>query len=237
MWLDEINIHSTWDNFLTDERVEELRKIESAVGTDYTPVSGKVLRFMSLDLSNIKVVILGQDPYKPEGVATGRSFEPADVHSWNDKFRQVSLKNIVRLIYKTYNDIECYTDIPSYSSIAKEIKEGHFNIKEPSEWFDSLENQGVLFLNTTLTCKINESNSHKDIWLEFSDKLIQYISRSNPNLYWFLWGKDAISQLDNISCGRIYRSKHPMMCSEKYADDFLKGKCFKDTMKFINWLG
>ena len=237
MWLDKIKVHETWNAFLTDEIIDELNKIESLVGTDYTPTEDKVLRFMGLDLSAMSVVILGQDPYKPAGVATGRSFEPADVKSWNDKYRQVSLKNIIRLVYKTYAGIERYSDIPSYSEIVKKIKAGGFKIKEPADWFNSLEEQGVLFLNTTLTCKIDESNSHKELWAKFSDELLKYISKNNSSLYWFMWGKEAISKLDSIQCGRVYRSKHPMMCSEKYADDFLKSDCFKDTMRLINWLG
>lgn len=237
MWLDLINIDDSWKGFLTKEVIDELAKIENYVGNDYTPESSKVLRFMGLDLNKMKVVILGQDPYKPLGVATGRSFESANLYNWNDKFRQVSLKNIVRLIYKSLNNIEDYEDIPSYKEITSKIVNGDFNIKEPKEWFNSLEKQGVLFLNTTLTCRIGVSNSHKSSWDNFSKKLITYISTENPELYWFLWGKEAISNKEFIENGKVYTSNHPMMCSEKYEDDFLKGECFKDTKNIIDWLG
>lgn len=237
MLLEGLNIHDSWNDFLTEDIKKELDKIETKIGNDYTPSKEKVLRFLELDLMRCKVVILGQDPYKPLGVATGRAFEPADLKDWNDKFRQVSLKNIVRLIYKSTNGIEMYDEIPNFSDIQKKIDTGEFNIKQPTEWFNSLEEQGVLFLNTTLTCKIGESNSHKDIWKVFSDKLITYISHKNINLSWFLWGKEAISQIKNIRAGRLYTSNHPMMCSEKYTDDFLKSDCFKETSNKINWLG
>lgn len=237
MWLDLINIDDSWKGFLTKEVIDELTKIENSVGNDYTPGSSKVLRFMGLGLNKMKVVILGQDPYKPLGVATGRSFEPANLYNWNDKFRQVSLKNIVRLIYKSLNNIEDYEDIPSYKEITSKIVNGDFNIKEPKEWFNSLEKQGVLFLNTTLTCRIGVSNSHKSSWDNFSKKLITYISTENPELYWFLWGKEAISNKEFIENGKVYTSNHPMMCSEKYEDDFLKGECFRDTKNIIDWLG
>jgi len=237
MLLEGLNIHDSWNDFLTEDIKKELDKIEVKIGDDYTPSKEKVLRFLELDLMKCKVVILGQDPYKPLGVATGRAFEPADLKDWNDKFRQVSLKNIVRLIYKSTNGIELYEEIPNFSDIQKKIDTGEFNIKQPTEWFNSLEEQGVLFLNTTLTCKIGESNSHKDIWKVFSDKLITYISHKNTNLSWFLWGKEAISQIKNIRAGRLYTSNHPMMCSEKYTDDFLKSDCFKETSNKINWLG
>lgn len=236
--LDNVTIHPSWNEFLTDECKNELEIIEGKIGNDYTPSADKVLRFLSLDLNELKVVILGQDPYKPVGVATGRSFEPSNLNDWSDKFRQVSLKNIVRLIYKTYNQITEYDKIPNYSEI---IKDNNFVIKSPHDWFDSLENQGVLFLNTTLTCKIGLSNSHKDIWSHFSSELLKYISTKRPDLYWFLWGKESISNSSYIYTENedkyIIKSNHPMMCAEKYETDFLKSNCFEVTMDLINWMG
>lgn len=236
--LDNIVVHPSWNDFLTEECKEELSVIESKIGNDYTPSNEKVLRFLSLDLTSLKVVILGQDPYKPAGVATGRSFEPSNLNDWSDKFRQVSLKNMIRLIYKTYNHIEDYASIPSYSKLLKDNK---FVMLKPHDWFNSLEEQGVLFLNTSLTCKIGVSNSHKDIWKQFSDNLISYISNQRPDLYWFLWGTEAKSHLNKIVTNDkskyVYTSNHPMMCSINNEDDFLKNNCFKDTSDIINWLG
>lgn len=231
------NHHPSWDSFLTPDLLEELNKIEAAIGDDFTPNREKVLRFMNLDLQSRKVVILGQDPYKPENVANGRSFQPDNLEQWTAPFRQVSLKNMIRLLYRTYNNIENYSDIPAYKTIAEKIKKGEFEIKPPKEWFDSLEEQGVLFLNTYLTCKINESNSHKAIWDGFSKKLLTFISENNPNLYWFLWGSEATSNKPYIKKGILYESRHPMMCADKYEDDFLKCPCFKETMSIIQWLG
>ena len=70
---------------------------------------------MGLDINNIKVVILGQDPYKPEGIATGRAFQPSNLVFWSQKYRQVSLKNMLRLIHKNYFGIEEYSEIVPYS--------------------------------------------------------------------------------------------------------------------------
>lgn len=239
MWLDEVDVHSSWGEFLTKDVVNQLENIERLIGSDYTPNCHNVLRFMTLDIDKIKVAILGQDPYKPEGVANGRAFQPYDLEDWYDTFRQVSLKNIVRAIYKAYNDIEYYEDIPRYSEILQEIIMGDFNIKRPKDWFDSLENQGVLLLNTSLTCEIGESNSHEHLWRNFSNQLLRFISKSNPDIIWFLWGKSAINKLKyvgNINA-KAYVSNHPMMCSSKYKEDFLKSRCFKDTMHIIDWLG
>nr|WP_312579490.1 hypothetical protein [Sedimentibacter sp.] len=81
------------------------------------------------------------------------------------------------------------------------------------------------------------TGSHIEIWEPFSIKLLEFISNENKNINWFLWGKQAEDKKKYIKNGEFYISRHPMMCSEKYQDDFLKNECFKDTMNVINWLG
>lgn len=232
----ELVHHSSWDEFLTQDILDELLFISKAIGKEYTPSANNVLRFLKVDLNNVKVIIFGQDPYPSihngVKVATGRAFEPNDLISWNQKFRQVSLKNIIRLIYASYFDISNYSDIKSYSDI---IKDQSFKIKEPKEWFDSLEKQGVLFINTSFTTIINNKNVHKELWKPFTINLIKYLNK-NKNLYWFLWGQNAQEFKEYID-GTIYTCNHPMMCNVKYQNDFLKCKCFKDTMNIIDWLG
>lgn len=239
MWLSQIKVHKSWNEFLTDNVKAELESIEQKVGNNYTPQSELVLRFMEMDIDSIKVAILGQDPYKPAGIANGRAFQPSNLTNWGDTFRQVSLKNIVRAIYTAYNEIEEYEDIPNYSTIVSEIESGEFKLKQPVEWFNSLEKQGVLFLNTSLTCKIGESNSHEHIWRSFIPNVLRYIAKRNPDIIWFLWGKSAIDKLQYIGNieAKAYVSNHPMMCSIKYKEDFLKNPCFKNTMGIIDWLG
>ncbi|WP_210470325.1 uracil-DNA glycosylase [Sporosarcina sp. 6E9] len=231
-------VHSSWDSFITEEILAELKVIENEIGNNFNPSDpDKLLRFLSVDVDNVKVIWLGQDVYPAKGVATGRSFEVGGLNDWLEPFRQVSLKNIVRLIYKNYTGISDYKDIKKFSEIQKEIKNGSFQIKPPNNIFDSLENQGVLFLNTSFTCEVGEANSHKIIWRAFSKKVLNYISTKNPDIKWFLWGKEAISTKEDIPEGVFFESRHPMMCSEKYQDDFLKFDGFKATMSEINWLG
>lgn len=231
------NIHNSWNEFLTNEIVEELNNIEQKIGKNINPEQCNVLRFLQSDLQNIKAAILGQDPYPEKGRATGRAFEVGDLHSWNDKFRQVSLKNIMRLIYKGYNDINDYKDIKKFSEIQEEIKAGTFKVLPPNEIFSSWEKQGVLMLNTYLSVESGITGSHIAIWEPFSIKLLEFISNENKNINWFLWGKQAEDKKKYIKNGTFYISRHPMMCSEKYEDDFLRNNCFKDTMNIINWLG
>lgn len=232
-----INIHNSWNAFLTKEIVEELNNIEQRIGTNINPQQSNVLRFLQCDLKSLKAAILGQDPYPEKGRATGRAFEVGDLRSWNDKFRQVSLKNIIRLIHKGYNNINDYKDIKKFSEIQEEIKAGAFKILPPNEIFSSWEKQGVLLLNTYLSVEAGITGSHIAIWEPFSIKLLDFISNENKNINWFLWGKQAEDKKKYIKNGTFYISRHPMMCSEKYEDDFLKNNCFKETKDIINWLG
>lgn len=232
------SIHPSWSNFLTKERIDEIEHIEQQLGHHFNPTDkSKTLRFLELDLQHIKVVWLGQDVYPAKDVATGRAFEAGNISSWCEPFKQVSLKNILRLIHKTYHNITIYEDILPYSKIKEAIQEGTFKILEFKQWFDALEKQGVLFLNTSFTCNIGEPNSHKHLWINFSNELMTYIANERPDLIWFLWGNEAISKQAIIHQGLFYTSRHPMMCSQKYEHDFLKSNCFQETRNIINWLG
>jgi uracil-DNA glycosylase len=231
-------VHSSWNAFLTDPIIRMLGEIENKLGTNINPSRPEViLRFMTTDLEQVKIVWLGQDVYPAQGVATGRSFEVGGLTDWNSTFRQVPLKNIVRLIHKTYNEILEYKDIKGFKEIQTLINHGSFGILQPNEWFNSLEQQGVLFLNTSLTCEVGRPNSHKEIWEEFSHQVLTFITSARPDLIWFLWGKEAIANKSSLQSGILMESRHPMMCSEKYEDDFLKSECFKATKHMINWLG
>ena len=97
-------VHSSWKPFLTEEILDKLDEIGRKIGTDYNPDGeGVILRFLTTDLHKAKVIWLGQDVYPMKGVATGRSFEVGGLTDWTRPFRQVSLKNILRLLHKQYN--------------------------------------------------------------------------------------------------------------------------------------
>ncbi len=231
-------VHPSWDRFLSSEIREELADIEKKIGENFNPVNrNNILRFLTVDLDRVLIIWLGQDVYPAKGVATGRSFEVGTIQNWDDSFRQVSLKNIIRLIHKNYNGFEDYKEIKPFKDIQKEIRSGKFPVKQPKEWFNSLEEQGVLFLNSSFTCEIGNANSHKKIWESFSNKLLKFISVQRPDIIWFLWGNEAIAKKEFIQDGIFYESRHPMMCSEKYDNDFLKFDGFAATWDLINWLG
>lgn len=239
VFLDSIDIiDNSWNDFLNSEVVALLQDFEEKIfkeNTEYTPKSSNVLNFLKVPLSKTKVVILGQDPYPQKGVATGRAFEVGTLQSWNNKFSNISLKNIIRAIYFAYNN-----QYLKYSEIKNEIGKT-FHIKPPSELFIEWEKQGVLLLNTSFTCEIGKSNSHQKYWNTFTNLLLKYISKANFDIIWFLWGNNAKSIVSEINISNKIESMHPMMCynrPERDAD-FLFGKrnAFKETMDLINWLG
>lgn len=231
------NVNLSWNSFLSSDILIMLESIESQLEDSFSPEKYRVLRFLEIDPRALKIVILGQDPYPEKGKATGRAFEVGGLKTWNEPFRQVSLKNIVRLVYKTQKGIKSYDDIPKFSVISSEIKESKFRIADPPDLFECLEKQGVLFLNTCFTVYPGKPLSHIEFWKTFTESLLLWLSNFYPNLIWFLWGKNAQAFKPFIPNGNFYESRHPMMCSKTYPDDFLKSNCLFDTKNIVNWTG
>lgn len=236
-----VDYHKSWQTFMTDEKIEELTRILEEIGEFTNPPKERVLLFLEQDLNNIKCVIMGQDPYfqtfidpsgKESSIATGRAFEVNGLNSWLDTFNNNSLKNIVRLIYKTYN-----SELILFSAIREKIKENSFSIAAPNELFKLLEKQGVLLFNRYLSCERYKPNSHRKIWEGWSDELIEYISANNEGIDWFLWGKEAQKVEAYIQKGKIYKSNHPRLNNKIKEEDFLNSNCFKATKNKINWCG
>jgi len=241
-FLSNINIHKSWNSFLSDEVIALITKIEEAIDLNIsTPNTTLVLRFLEMDLSKIPVVILGQDPYPQEGVATGRSFEVNGLNSWHDKFRNVSLKNILRSIYKAKTG-----ETLKYSEILGKLNEGDrlpmdndFCILPPNKLFKYWwEKENVLLLNTALTCEIGKPNSHTKLWAPFTQLVLNFLAENNPNAIWFLWGNNAQKIVENISIKNKIETAHPMMCYQR-ENDILFGKInpFKESLKLVNWTG
>lgn len=227
-------INKSWEKFLTKDIIDELTIIESKIGNNYFPNTENVLRFMELDLNEIKYIIVGMEPYPssfeksgkiiPE--ATGRSFEIKSLLSktWSDKFKQSSLRNILKTIY--YNKTNEIIDL---ETLRKKIEQKEFEIKNPKEWFNNIEAQGVMFLNATLTVEAYNVDSHRKIWETFMIKLISYIEK-NSNVKWVLWGKPAQERIIPYIKDNYIISCHPRL------NDFIKENCFA-KMKDINWCG
>ncbi len=231
-------IDKSWIDFLTPHTIKLLQSIEKKIFNscnDYTPEAGRVLHFLTFPLDKAKVIILGQDPYPQKGVATGRAFEVGTLQSWNDPFKNISLKNIIRSIYYAYHNQHL-----KYNEI-KEILGESFIIQPPGQLFKNWEKQGVLLLNTSFTCETGKPNSHENIWYPFTQKLLDYIHQKNGSIIWFIWGNNAKCITSEIKINHKIESMHPMMCYNKPGreNDFLFGKVnpFVETKNMINWLG
>lgn len=215
-------------NFLRNR--PDLGEILREVRDDSTPSAEKVFR-AACPVDTIKVVILGQDPYPAPRAATGLAFEVNGLTDWRKPFRQVSLKNIVRLLHASYTGADPYET--SFGDILRQMDAGDFSILPPDRLFSYWAENGVVLLNTALTCKPGYPGSHAELWRPLMDDLICYVEDSVHPI-WFLWGKEA-QRHDFVR--HSYCSRHPMLCSRNWEDDFLKNPCFRETASMIDWLG
>ena len=173
MILMDVQIDETWKAVLKDEFTKpyfseavNLLKTEKSAGKIIYPPGSLIFNaFNTTPFNNVKVVILGQDPYHGPGQAHGLSFSvPTGIKP-----------------------------PPSLVNIFKEIK-NDIGIQMPKENGDLTHwaQQGVLLLNAALTVRAGEPFSHaKSGWAQFTDAVIQTISDKKENIIFLLWGKFA----------------------------------------------
>lgn len=190
------NINTDWKEIITKIlNSEKLGSIEEKLSEEYQNFEGlseiypkKELIFNAFNYFNfkdLKVVIIGQDPYHQPNQANGLCF------SVNDNIKiPPSLKNIFKEIYSNYN-----LELPNLTNGNLEY----------------LAKQGVLLLNNTLTVRQSSPNSHLQIWKGFSNEIINYILQNNENIVFLLWGNNAKKILKNkdIKNNYILEANHP----------------------------
>ncbi len=190
-------------------------KQEYASGKCFPP-KNQIFRALELtDFKDIKVVIIGQDPYHGDFQANGLCFSVSDA----------------------------VKAPPSLKNIFKEL-EDDLGIKKTTNELDSWAKQGVLLLNATLTVKAHSPNSHKDLgWEKFTDFIIKEISEKKENVVFVLWGAFAQKKEELIDSSKhfILKSVHPSPFSVyrgffgsrpfSKINDFLVSK----NLKTINW--
>lgn len=183
-------MHKSWEEIFKDyPKIDELNNLIEIINkkrltTTIYPPKEQVFRVFDLALEDIKVVILGQDPYHNPNQACGLSF------SVNDG---VALPKSLINIYKELHD-----DLG-----IKPSKTGNLE-----NWFK----QGVFLLNAVLTVEKNSPASHSKMgWENFTDYIIENISEKNENVVFVLWGSYARSKnkLINSSKHKIIESAHP----------------------------
>ncbi len=134
--------------------------------------------------ADLKVVILGQDPYHDDGQAHGLAF---------------SVRPGVKYP-------------PSLKNIFKELQEDLGCVPPESGCLETWAEQGVLLLNTVLTVRAHEAASHQKMgWEEFTDGVIKAVNRREKPVIFVLWGKPAQKKLALIDQSRhmVLQSAHP----------------------------
>ena len=161
------------------EKVKEEYQI-----TKCFPPKNQIFRAIELTpFDEVKVVIIGQDPYHNDNQANGLCF------SVSDKVKAP----------------------PSLKNIFKEL-EDDLGIKKTSNELEMWAKQGVLLLNATLTVRAHEANSHKDLgWEQFTDFIIKEISDKKENVVFVLWGAFAQKKAGLIDASKhfVIQSAHP----------------------------
>lgn len=218
------SLHSDWNELLDQEFSKPyFTQLSGFVNSAYLsakvyPPRQKVFSAFNFCLpSDLKVVIIGQDPYHQFDQANGLSF------SVSDGVRiPPSLKNIFK---------ELEQDIKGFNSPA-------------SGNLEAWAKQGVLLLNTVLTVEDSKPGSHRDSgWLQFTDAVIRTLSERKKNIVFLLWGNYAISKevLIDASKHLILKAAHP---SPLARGAFFGCKHFSKTNEYllssgqseINWL-
>lgn len=206
-------VGNNWDKILDEEYHKEyFKKIVKFINKEYKekeifPPKPRILRALSLtDYDDVKVVILGQDPYHGVGEANGLAFAVS-----NGVKLPPSLKNIYKELYddmgipvSNVGNLECW---------AKE---------------------GVLLLNAVLTVEKDKPASHKNLgWENFTDAIIKKLNEKDTPVVFILWGNFARSKKSFITNPKhlVIESTHPSPFSANYG--FFGSKPFSKTNKFL----
>ena len=213
----QVKIEKSWQEVLQTEfdkpyfeNLVGFVKQEYASNTIFPPAGQIFNAFNTCPFNNVKVVILGQDPYHGPGQAHGLCF------SVNDGIQfPPSLQNI-------FKEITSDLGIPA-------PKTGNL-----TRWVE----QGVLLLNATLTVRASQAGSHQGKgWEEFTDAVIKTISEKAENVVFILWGSYAIKKKSLINASKhcILTAPHPSPLSSYRG--FFGCKHFSQTNTYLTSKG
>lgn len=205
-------VNNNWDIILKDEYEKEyFKNLLNYINEEYNnktvyPLKENIFKALEYtDYNDIKVVILGQDPYHGEGEAQGLSF---------------SIPNNIKIT-------------PSLRNIFKELK-NDLNIERTNTDLSDWAKQGVLLLNAILTVCKDTPLSHKDKgWEIFTDEIIKKINEREEPVVFILWGNYARSKKKLITNKNHYviESAHPSPLSASRG--FFDSKPFSKTNNIL----
>ena len=183
-------MHESWKPILQSEfdqpYFKDLSKfLHSAYETKTIyPPKQQVFSAFTTDLNEVKVVIIGQDPYHGPRQANGLAFSVHD---------DIQLPPSLRNIFKEVHD-DVGAPMPTSGDLTRWAK------------------QGVMLLNNTLTVEAHMAGSHRGKgWETFTEHIIKYLNDNRPHLVFILWGRDARSKKPMIDQTKhfIIESAHP----------------------------
>lgn len=205
-------VNNNWDIILKDEYEKEyFKNLLNYINEEYNnktvyPLKENIFKALEYtDYNDIKVVILGQDPYHGEGEAQGLSF---------------SIPNDIKIT-------------PSLRNIFKELK-NDLNIERTNTDLSDWAKQGILLLNAILTVCKDTPLSHKDKgWETFTDEIIKKINEREEPVVFILWGNYARSKKKLITNKNHYiiESAHPSPLSASRG--FFDSKPFSKTNNIL----
>ena len=164
-------------------------RAELAAGRSYLPAGDHVLRAFSRPMSEVKVLIVGQDPYPTPGHPVGLSFSVAP-----------GVRPIPRSLSNIYTELAADLEIPPAP---------HGDL---TPWFD----QGVLLLNRVLTVEPGRSGSHRGKgWEQVTQQAIEALTQRGGPLVAILWGRDARSLVPMLGDVPSIESAHPSPLSAR----------------------
>lgn len=210
-WKDALAESINSDSF---QNLENFLQQERAAGaTIYPPREDIFSAFNLCPFDKVKVVIVGQDPYHGPGQGHGLAFSVR-----HDIRPPPSLKNIVR---------EAIDDV---------------GIAEPNHGnLEHWAKQGVLLLNTVLTVRRGEANSHaKQGWEDFTNTIIHVLNERPHGLVFLLWGNPAKTKAQGVDESKhvIIGTSHPSpLGATKTNSPFLGSRCFSRANKALEDLG
>lgn len=208
-----VHIGNDWDEILADEwqkpyyrQLREFLKNEYASGTVFPQMNDIFNALRYTPYSEVKAVIIGQDPYHGEGQAHGLCF---------------SVKAGVQ-------------PPPSLKNIFKELSEDIGAPTPPNGELTKWAKQGVLLLNTVLTVRAHNANSHKDKgWEILTDRIISELDKKETPVVFLLWGNPARKKAQIIKNPRHLKLQtvHPSPLSAY--NGFFGCKHFSRTNEFL----
>lgn len=238
------NVHESWIPLLHSLAYKEsmVNFLTSLNEISYQPMYEKIFKVFEMPVQDIKLVILGQEPYPIPGTAIGTAFAVSE----KSKMPRV-LRNIEKEVYETKG--------------VRVMNDDNDIVDQSWKTLEHWTNQGVFLLNCSLTVETGRANSHMKYWKEFTDMVISFISHEKPCI-WMLWGDYArvkgakiqnpllVRGYDRISIedvpidpkiNYIVPGKHPATITEKglgFSEDgfyYTNRILEKQTLKKIIW--